>query len=156
MSTRRLVLWLCLSVLCSCASAAQVRRAALDDSAVVDGELDILYRCGERSAEALDLTVAHGNPAARVFITDWTREGAERWRMTYMVRVHERYGPGADAVVMRDVWQVEGPVPDGAEALPESDGGWERSPGTPEDTAFANQVTAAVVECWRAESTLAP
>ena len=107
MSTRLAIL-VCV-VLPACASLSEIRRTAVEDAGVLEREQDILYRCGLRFAEASSLAIVRSDAVSRVFVSEWAAEGAERWRLTLLVRVHPRYGPGADAVITRDAWRGGAP-----------------------------------------------
>lgn len=142
----------------ACTSASQARSLALEDGDVVERELDILHGCSRAAVEEGGLEIHREDSESRVLQTRWVGEGAERWRLTVLTRVHPRYGPGTDAVVTRDAWQgegigaLDGPTdPDGAV----ESAGWVRVPGTPADDATAQGVTSSVRSCWARTSPLA-
>lgn len=138
------------ATLVACGGASGPPAADVDDSALMNEALDRIYACGLEAADSLGLEIARADEAGRIYISAWEVEGRARRRVMFMTRVHERYGPGADAIVSRDAWQVPGAVPSGAEAIPESRGGWERQPGTTDDAALATSITDHVLTCWEA------
>lgn len=158
MSTRAALVAAALSI-SACTTAAQARRAALEDATIVDRELDLLYECALATLDGQELAVARSDASARVAQSEWVADADERWRMTVLVRVHPRFGPGADAVVTRDRWSGDGPhddlqAPTRVEPS-DAEAGWTRVDGALEDALLARETTDAIGACWGERSVLA-
>lgn len=159
---RRTMAVACLSAACAagCLSAAQARSRALTDADVLEVELDTLYECAGSSIEGLGLSVARSDSASRVLQSDWVADARERWRVTVLVRVHERFGPGADAFVTRQRRQgdhaEDGALPAQDEPVASNESApWSAAATTGDDQLTARTVTAGIAACWSERSQLA-
>ena len=158
MSTRALLLIsLCFA---SCSSnAASIRDVSVHNADVLEREMDLLYECGLEQAAARELSIERSDSTARVYQTSWIAEDEDRWRLTLLIQVHPRFGPGAHAVITRDRWIGGGTVGGLDEAtLPiiEPDSrGWVRARGTSSDTQVSDAIGTGVRLCWDARSELA-
>lgn len=143
----------------SCSSnASSIRADALENADILEREMDLLYECGLEESATRELTIERSDSNARIYQTDWTADGADRWRLTVLVQVHPRFGPGAHAVITRDRWIGGEPVGDLAEStLPTIDAdthGWVRARGTAEDTELSAAIGTGIRLCWAERSEL--
>lgn len=120
--------------------------------------MDLLYQCGLEESGARSLEIERSDDNARVYQTEWVADGIDRWRLTVLVQVHPRFGPGAHAIITRDRWVGGEPIGDLAEstlpAIEPETRGWVRARGNAEDTALSSEVGTGIRLCWDARSEL--
>ena len=136
-----------------------MRETSIQNADVLQRELDLLYECGLEEAASREMTFARSDATSRVYQTEWSREADDRWRLTVLVQVHPRLGPGAHAIITRDRWIGGGPVGGLDEVTlpiiePESVG-WVRARGTSSDTQISSAIGTGIRLCWDARSELA-
>lgn len=154
------VIWPVVFLVCSCSSSASnTRETSIHDADVLEGEMDTLYECGLEEANAREFVIHRSDPVARVYQTEWALEGDYRWRLTVLIQVHPRFGPGAHAVVTRDRWVGEASQGDLDEpTLPSREpdmSGWVRARNTVPDSDLGEEIGTGIRVCWSTRSPMA-
>ncbi|MFT6399780.1 MAG: hypothetical protein ACJAYU_004549 [Bradymonadia bacterium] len=154
------VIWPVVFLVASCSSSASsIRETSILNAEVLEREMDTLYECGVEEAERRSLAIERSDPVARVYQTAWELDGEDRWRLTVLIQVHPRFGPGAHAVITRDQWV--GDSPQGAldeRTLPNTEpgmSGWVRARGASTDSDYSAEIGSGIRLCWEGRSPLA-
>jgi hypothetical protein len=120
--------------------------------------MDLLYECGLEEAASRALEIERSDATARVYQTEWNADADDRWRLTLLVQVHPRFGPGAHAIVTRDRWVgggTVGPLSESTLPVIEPDSqGWVRARGTSPDTRLSSAIGTGIRLCWDSRSLL--